>query len=157
MNQMKIIPSFVELSLVDGKPSENPDYLLVKGRGSANGNTADVSWLMPVSPGEFKDDTERELYRTAFDSLKAAALFQSRNRHEDGTMTKGSVAKLQLVELVGNFAVGVCGTHVDKETGKRVPNKYTPVHLDGALEIRMREASPVRISPDALNALKRLG
>ena len=156
MNQMKITPSFVEIAVVDGAPVETPDYLLVKGRGSRDGAVAEVSWLMPAHPGEFKDDTERELYRSAFDSLKAAALFQHRNRKEDGTMAKGSVAKLQLVELVGSFLLGVRGEHKDDE-GRKVPNKYVPVHLEGPLEIRMREAMPVRISPDALAALKRLG
>lgn len=158
MSKMKIVPSFVELAEVDGKRSENPDFLLVRGRGTVeNGNSSEVSWLMPASPGEFKSESDSESYRVAFESLKAAGLFQARNRKPDGTMAKGSVAKLQIVELIGDFAVGTCGTHKDDATGNTVPNKYTPVYLEGPLEIRMREAKPVNISPAALAALKRLG
>ena len=161
MNKMKIVPSFVELPEDrDGnRIVDNPDYLLIKGRATREGVDAsvDVSWLMPAAPGEFAEDADREAYQAAFESLKAAALFQHRARREDGTMEKGSVAKLGAVELVGDFSLGTRGTHRDEDTGNQVPDKYTKVHLDGALEIHLRPAPMTKISPDALAALKRLG
>lgn len=154
-NQMTIKFVNYPLDEADQPITKNPDYLRIQGTVSRNGLVLNVSTLVYREPGAFETPEHEAGYRGLFGALERLAAFQEAGRDPDGSMAKGSVAKVSRFMLTADeMAVGQPGTHL--EAGVEVLDKYTPVVLMGEIGLEATPAPKASVVKAVLDAVARM-
>ena len=135
--------------------TQNPDYLRVQGTVNRNGLVINVSTLVYREPGAFETPEHEAGYRGLFGALERLAAFQEASRDPDGSMEKGSVAKVSRFMLTADdAAVGQPGTHL--KDGVETLDKYTPLVLLGEIGLEAAPAPKAAVSKAVLDAVARM-